>query len=491
MVFLGLNIGYDYTNLAVGSLKKQNDDSIEFTCEIIANEDGDRMIPSLVACTEDENGELSMIHGTPAESYYIRRPNSVVKGFRDSLGRSKDDKDSENVISPEKAMESYLNWVQSTVEGYASEKIERAVMTVPHTWTQSQRVALQKICEKIGLPLYSCLDERIAVWLANFAPSRPLTGKDYLKMSSTDEKFLIIDIGAQSTRLTAIAIHSGVPVILKFTQEDSISCSRLDELIFQHFKQEFQRKFKQDIQENPKSCRKLRKACRNVKSTLSKAHSAFVSVDSLWDGMDFHSSIHRARFELITSSMCYNLNDIIKKFIEDLKISPDEFKGLCFVGGGSKIPYFRNCLNESILSKIPSHSIDGQEDFATGALKEALMSAEFPNTSIQENLERNIHHTTLNFGLGLLREDGEMFKLVEQGCPLPMSRTFKFNKQASMVLQFFKLIYGQKPLLIKKVHVSSLPNDHHMVANLCIEGPDKVTISLSHPANHDPLIINL
>merc|ERR1719461_326998 len=111
-----------------------------------------------------------------------------------------------------------------------------------------------------------------------------------------------------------------------------------DNRLVDHCVAAFKRKEKKDISSNPRAMRRLRTQCEQAKRTLSSAVRATIEVDSLFEGLDFHETITRAKFEQICNQQFRACLDPVRKVLEDSKLSKSQVDEIVLVGGSTRIP---------------------------------------------------------------------------------------------------------------------------------------------------------
>merc|ERR1712100_912912 len=124
-----------------------------------------------------------------------------------------------------------------------------------------------------------------------------------------------------------------------------------------HFVQEFKRKHKKDITSNARSMRRLRTACERAKRTLSSSTQTSIEIDSLFEGIDFFSSITRARFEELNMDLFRGTMEPVEKVLRDSKMSKNQVHDVVLVGGSTRIPKVVQLLTDFFNGKEPSKSI--------------------------------------------------------------------------------------------------------------------------------------
>merc|ERR1719431_2390942 len=136
-----------------------------------------------------------------------------------------------------------------------------------------------------------------------------------------------------------------------------------------HFAQEFKRKHKKDLQSNKRALRRLRTACERAKRTLSASAQATIEIDSLFEGIDFYTSITRARFE----DLCRGTLEPVEKSLRDAKLDKGDVHDIVLVGGSTRIPKIQKLLQDFFNGKELNKSINPDEAVAYGAAVQAAI----------------------------------------------------------------------------------------------------------------------
>merc|ERR1711884_872145 len=134
-----------------------------------------------------------------------------------------------------------------------------------------------------------------------------------------------------------------------------------------YFLQDFKRRHRKDMTENQRSLRRLRTACERAKRTLSSSAQAHIEIDSLFDGIDFNSTITRARFEDLCMDYFKKCMDPVEKVLRDAKIAKGSVDEVVLVGGSTRIPKVQKMLTEFFNGREPNKSINPDEAVAYGA----------------------------------------------------------------------------------------------------------------------------
>merc|ERR1711922_24432 len=146
-----------------------------------------------------------------------------------------------------------------------------------------------------------------------------------------------------------------------------------DNRMVDHFIQEFKRRHKKDISGNKRALRRLRTACERAKRTLSSAAQANIEIDSLFEGVDFYTSITRARFEELCSDLFRGTLNPVEKTLRDARIDKNGIHDIVLVGGSTRIPKIQKLLQDYFNGKELNKSINPDEAVAYGAAVQAAI----------------------------------------------------------------------------------------------------------------------
>lgn len=140
-----------------------------------------------------------------------------------------------------------------------------------------------------------------------------------------------------------------------------------------HFSDEFKRKYKKDLTESDRALRRLRTACERAKRTLSASTTATIEIDSLYEGVDFASSITRARFEDLCGDYFRSCLVPVEKVLKDAKMGKSDIDEVVLVGGSTRIPKVQELIKQFFNGKEPCKSINPDEAVAYGAAVQAAI----------------------------------------------------------------------------------------------------------------------
>merc|ERR1711898_64668 len=179
-----------------------------------------------------------------------------------------------------------LTKMKNVAEAYLGTDVNSAVITVPAYFNDSQRQATKDAGTISGLNVLRIINEPTAAAIAYG-----------LDKKGGEKNVLIFDLGGGTFDVSLLTIEDGIFEVKATAGDTHLGGEDFDNRMVDHFKTEFKRKNRKDLSKNERALRRLRTSCERAKRTLSSSTQAYIEIDSLFDGIDFQSTITRARFE--------------------------------------------------------------------------------------------------------------------------------------------------------------------------------------------------
>lgn len=194
-----------------------------------------------------------------------------------------------------------------------------------------------------------------------------------------------------------------------------------------------------DLSTNPRALRRLRTACERAKRTLSSSAQTSIEIDSLFEGIDFYTSITRARFEELCQDLFRSTLQPIDRVLTDAKIDKSQVHEIVLVGGSTRIPRVQKLITDYFNGKEPNKSINPDEAVAYGAaVQAAILSGDTSSKSTNEILLLDV----APLSLGIETAGGMMTKLIPRNTTIPTKKSEVFStfsdNQPGVLIQVFE-----------------------------------------------------
>ena len=404
--------------------------------EIIANDQGNRITPSYVAWTTDDQRLI----GDAAKNQATSNPENTVFDAKRLIGRKISDPavqadmkhwpfsvvegeagkpkiaveaQGTKKFSAEEISAMVLGKMKQVAEDYLGVPVKHAVVTVPAYFNDAQRQATKDAGTISGLNVLRVINEPTAAAIAY--------GLD--KQAKGEQNILVYDLGGGTFDVTLLSIEDGVFEVKSTAGDTHLGGEDFDQRLMNHFAKVFERKTKLDISGDKRALQRLRRACEGCKRALSTQTSATVELEALKDGVDLRETISRARFEELCADLFKKTLEPVAQALRDAKMAKTDVHEVVLVGGSTRIPKVQQLLSEYFGGKEPSKGINPDEAVAYGA---AVQGGVLSGAAADATKDMVIIDVT-PLSLGIETAGGVMTHLIPRGTSIPVRKSQTFS----------------------------------------------------------------
>ena len=321
---------------------------------VIANAEGARTTPSVVAFTKD--GERLV--GEPAKRQAVTNSANTISSIKRKMGTSEKVTAGGKTYTPQEISAMVLQKLKADAEAYLGEKVTEAVITVPAYFNDAQRQATKDAGRIAGLDVKRIINEPTAAALA------------YGLDNESDQKIMVYDLGGGTFDVSIIEIGDGVIEVLAVNGDSLLGGDDFDDALTNYMVEDFKRKEGVDLSKDNMSLQRIREAAEKAKKELSTATTTNINLPFITavDGnpKHFDMDLTRAKFNELTHSLVERTVEPVQKALADAGLTAADLTKVLLVGGSTRIPAVQERVR-TLTSKDPSKNLNPDECVALGA----------------------------------------------------------------------------------------------------------------------------
>jgi len=436
---IGIDLGT--TNSVVAVMEGQKP-------KVIANAEGNRLTPSVVAFTD--KGEVLV--GEPAKRQAVTNPHRTIASIKRFMGRRHAEVAAEEKMVPYKVVggpddyvrveagnKTYtppeisafvLRKLKEAAEAYLGHKVNKAVITVPAYFNDAQRQATKDAGQIAGLEVARIINEPTAASLA------------YGLDKKEGEKIVVFDLGGGTFDVSVLEVADGVFRVISTSGDTHLGGDDFDKVLIDHVADEFRRQQGIDLRKDPMALQRLQEACEKAKKELSSAQSTDINLPFITADANgpkhLQMSITRAEFERLVDHLIERCRGPVEQAMKDAKLRYSDIDEVVLVGGSTRIPKVQE-LVRSMFGKEPHKGVNPDEVVAEGAaIQGAVLAGDVKDVLL-------LDVTPLSLGIETL--GGVMTRIIERNTTIPKEAKQIFSTaDDNQTAVTVKVYQGERPM---------------------------------------------
>jgi len=432
---------------------------------VIANSEGRRTTPSIVAFTE--NGERKV--GDPAKRQAITNPRNTVFSIKRFMGETFDQVQVETkrvpykvvkgdnntprvdingkLYTPQEISAMVLQKMKKTAEDYLGQEIKEAVITVPAYFSDSQRQATKEAGEIAGLTVKRIINEPTAAALAYG-----------LDKKHKDIKVAVYDLGGGTFDISILELGDGVFEVKSTNGNTHLGGDDFDHVLIDWLADEFLKDEGLDLRKDPMALQRLKEAAEKAKIELSSSMETEINLPYIMpvDGVPKHlvKKLTRSKFEQLVDRLMQSTIAPCQQALKDAGMKASDVDEVILVGGSTRIPAIQKIVKD-FFGKEPSKGVNPDEVVAVGAaIQGGVLTGEVKDVLL-------LDVTPLSLGIETL--GGVMTKLIDSNTTIPTKKSEVFSTAAdSQTSVEIHVLQGERPMAtqnksIGRFHLDGIP----------------------------------
>ncbi len=400
--------------------------------KVLINSSGNRITPSIVAFTD--KGERLV--GQPAKHQQVTNPKNTIYSIKRFMGRRHHEVQNEEkmvpyavvgggdelvkvnvrdkTFTPPEVSAMILQDLKKTAEDYLGEKVDRAVITVPAYFNDSQRQATKDAGEIAGLKVERIINEPTAAALAYGLEKRK------------NAKIAVFDLGGGTFDISILDIGDGVFEVLSTNGDTHLGGDDFDQYLIDFVAEEFRKKEGIDIRKDAMALQRLKEACEKAKCELSTTMETNINLPFITADQNGPKhllvTVTRAKFESLCEPLFTRLKGPCEQALKDAKVKPSDIGEVVLVGGSTRMPRVQEMAKQVFETSELDKSINPDEVVAVGAaIQGGVLQGDVKDVLL-------LDVTPLSLGVETL--GGVMTKLIDKNTTIPTSRKEIFSTAA-------------------------------------------------------------
>eukprot|EP01121_Diplochlamys_sp_Union-15-3_P009956 TRINITY_DN2740_c0_g1_i1.p1 TRINITY_DN2740_c0_g1~~TRINITY_DN2740_c0_g1_i1.p1 ORF type:complete len:544 (-),score=117.22 TRINITY_DN2740_c0_g1_i1:65-1666(-) len=454
---------------------------------VVANADGDFSTASYVAFTDEEQ-----LTGLSAKTQARRNISNTVYNIKLLLGKTMEElnnaginkfpfkivsgpdnqpkvkvnfKGQEKLYSAEELTSLLLKQMKQIAESALGGPVSNAILTVPVNFNSRQRDSLVKAGSLVGLNVRRVLNDPTAAVLSY---GYHIPGK-----LNKPVHLLVYDLGGANVMASFIVIQDGIIEIKASAGDSSIGGQSFDEVLVDICVTEFCNKFRKpadQIRANSAAMVKLRSACEIAKIKLSNSNQANVEIDSLFEGIDYNTTITRPKFENAAFDLFKKCLAPLDQVFSNVKIDKSQVEEIILIGGSTNIPKIQSDLSNYFSGKKLSKTVSPEQAVAMGA---ATQGSVLSNRGYTE-LESLALKDTTSLTIGIATPSGAMVPVIPRGSPIPTRKKITVStsedNQSSILIEVYEgeLANAKENHLLTRFSFTDLKQDKKGISQITL-----------------------